>query len=318
MVIAVACLCPGYWLAALCAQEGRPCVLGPALYMQAIPGGKATNDRSAAPKIAVLLRGGLLPQASVSPAPMRAPRALLRRRLPLAHQRAALLAPVQPTHRQYPLPAIGQQIASTAPRPGVAERCAEPAVQKHSAGALALLPSSAELRGDGDRALVPPATPHDATPLSRLQPVPGLGKILRLVRRSALPDIPRFPRGPACVADGRLGQWAKPAAGKRCGTAGATIGKAHLQGAFSAAAVLCLSAQPAAPNDLARVEKKPDTGHALPVLAPTLARAVSAMLHRQGAFDREKVFQRSGRGAEEPDASLDTPGTNRHEARDPA
>ena len=43
-------------------------------------GGKAQNDKIAAHKSAVLLRGGRLPQASVYPAAMRATRDLLRRR----------------------------------------------------------------------------------------------------------------------------------------------------------------------------------------------------------------------------------------------
>jgi hypothetical protein len=63
--MAVACIFTWYWLADLCAQEGLPFVLGHALYMQAIHGGKATNDKIDAQKIAVLLRGGMLPQAYV-------------------------------------------------------------------------------------------------------------------------------------------------------------------------------------------------------------------------------------------------------------
>ena len=58
MVVAVTCLFAWYWLADLCAQEGSPFVLGHALSMQAIHGGKATNDTIDAHKIAVLLRGG--------------------------------------------------------------------------------------------------------------------------------------------------------------------------------------------------------------------------------------------------------------------
>jgi hypothetical protein len=46
--------------------------------MQAIPGGKAKNAKRDAPPIAVLLRGGMLPQADGYPAPMRATRDLLR------------------------------------------------------------------------------------------------------------------------------------------------------------------------------------------------------------------------------------------------
>ena len=68
--------------------------------MKAIHGGKANNDKSDSQKIAVLLwRGGMLPQAYVYPAKRRATRDLLRRRMPLTHQRAALLAPVQNTQQ---------------------------------------------------------------------------------------------------------------------------------------------------------------------------------------------------------------------------
>src|SRR5438128_11620807 len=101
LVVAVACLFPWYWLADLCAQEGISFVLGHALSMKAIHGGKAKNDKIDSPKMAVLLRGGLLPQASVSPAPMRATRDLLRRRTHLMRKRAELLAHVQNTHSQY-------------------------------------------------------------------------------------------------------------------------------------------------------------------------------------------------------------------------
>lgn len=65
MVIAVECIFTWYWLADLCAQEGLPFVLGHALYMTAIHGGKATHDQIDAHKMAVWRRGGLLPQASV-------------------------------------------------------------------------------------------------------------------------------------------------------------------------------------------------------------------------------------------------------------
>src|SRR5215471_15098722 len=57
LVSAVECLFTWYWLADLCARAGSPFVLGPALSMQAIPGGKAQNDHIDAHKIAVLLRG---------------------------------------------------------------------------------------------------------------------------------------------------------------------------------------------------------------------------------------------------------------------
>jgi transposase len=76
LVVAVECIFTWYWLADLCAHEGIPFVLGHALYMKAIHGGKAKNDKIDSQKIAALLRGGMLPQASVYPAEMRATRAL--------------------------------------------------------------------------------------------------------------------------------------------------------------------------------------------------------------------------------------------------
>src|SRR5207237_9663775 len=115
-------------LADLCAREGLPCVLGHALSMKAIHGGKAKNDKIDAQKIAVLLRGGMLPQAYVSPAEMRATRDLLRRRLHLTRKRAELLTHVQHTNSQDNVPDLGTKIAYKTNRPGVAERCADPAV----------------------------------------------------------------------------------------------------------------------------------------------------------------------------------------------
>src|SRR5262245_47778666 len=107
LVIAVEGIFTWYWLADLCAQEGLPFVLGHALYMQAIHGGKAQNDTIDSQNIAVLLRGGMLPQAYVYPAAMRATRDLLRRRRHLMRKRAALLAHIQNTHSQYHLPESG-------------------------------------------------------------------------------------------------------------------------------------------------------------------------------------------------------------------
>jgi hypothetical protein len=67
LVVAVECIFTWYWLADLCAREGIAFVLGHALFMKAIHGGKAKNDRIDARKIATLLRGGMLPQAYAYP-----------------------------------------------------------------------------------------------------------------------------------------------------------------------------------------------------------------------------------------------------------
>src|SRR6266568_4616331 len=154
VVVCVACLFTWYWLADLCAREGMPFVLGHALYMKAIHGGKAKNDRIDAQKIAVLLRGGMLPQAYVYPAEMRATRDLLRRRLHLARKRAELLAHIQNTNSQYNLPEIGKKIAYKANRDGVAERFPDPAVQKSIEVDLALIGYYDQLLSDVELTIV--------------------------------------------------------------------------------------------------------------------------------------------------------------------
>jgi hypothetical protein len=107
--------------------------------MTAIHGGKAKNDNIDSQKIAVLLRGGMLPQAYVYPAVMRATRDLLRRRMHLMRQRAELLTHVQQTNSQYNLPEIGKKIADNGNRDGIAERLPDPAGQKSIAVDLALM-----------------------------------------------------------------------------------------------------------------------------------------------------------------------------------
>ena len=101
LVGAAECMFTWYWLADGCAAEGIAFVLGHALAMKAIHGGKAKNDKIDSHKIAVLLRGGMLPQAYVYPAAMRSTGDLRRRRLPLVRKRGELLAHIQNTQVQY-------------------------------------------------------------------------------------------------------------------------------------------------------------------------------------------------------------------------
>jgi transposase len=290
LVVAVEGLLTWYWLADLCAQEGIAVVLGHALYMRAIHGGKAKHDTIDSHKIAVWLRGGMLPQASVYPAPMRATRDLLRRRIHLMRTRAELLAHVQNTNSQYNLPELGKKIASKANRDGVAERFADPAVQTSLAVDLALITHDDQLLSDLELSIVKAAKHHDANTLYLLQTVPGIGKILSLVRLYEIHDMDRFPRVQEFVSYGRLVRSAKESAGKRLGTAGTNIGNAHLKWAFSEAAALFLRQNPAGQKRLARLEHQHGQGKALTLLAHRLARAVYYMLKHTTAFDMEKFL----------------------------
>ena len=80
--LTVCCECTfnWYWLADACEAADIEFVLGHALYMKAVHGGKTKNDRIDCEKIAHLLRSNLIPPAYVYPAEKRPLRALLRRR----------------------------------------------------------------------------------------------------------------------------------------------------------------------------------------------------------------------------------------------
>jgi len=108
LVVGVECTFSWYWLADLCAAENIPFVLGHALYMKAIHGGKTKNDKIDSEKIAMLLRGGMFPQAYAYPKEMRGTRDLLRRRMRLMRIRAEALGHLQITNWQYNLPPLGR------------------------------------------------------------------------------------------------------------------------------------------------------------------------------------------------------------------
>ena len=308
LVVAVECLFTWYWLAALGAQEGIPFVLGHALSRKAIHGGKAKNDKIDAQKLAARLRGGMLPQASVSPAPRRATRDLLRRRTPLRRKRSELLAHVHNTHSQYHWPEIGKKMAYKANRTGVAERFSDPAVHKTIAVDLTLITYDDERLKNLELSILTTAKHPDAHTLSLWQTVPGIGQMLRLVLLYAIHPMDRCPSGQDFVSYARLVKCAKAAAGKRLGTAGKKIGHAPLTWAFSEAAPLFLRNHPQGQQRLARLEKKHHKGKALPILAHKLARAVYDMLKRKTAFDMALFLRTSGSRAGEPGAALDHPG----------
>ncbi len=267
VVVAVECMFTWYWLADLCAREGIPFVLGHALYMKAIHGGKAKNDRIDAHKIAALLRGGLIPMAHVYPPEMRATRDLLRRRCHFTQKRAELLAHIQNTASQYNLAPLGRKIAYKGNRGGVAEHFADPQVRKSIDADLELIDHYDRLLGDIELHIMRTAKVHDPDTLHRLRSVPGIGKILALVILYEVGNIDRFPRVQQFTSYCRLVKAAKESAGKRYGSSGTKIGNAHLKWAFSEAAVLFLRRNEEGQALHARLVRKHGKAKALTVLA---------------------------------------------------
>ncbi len=292
LVVAVECMFTWYWLADLCAAESITFVLGHALAMKAIHGAKAKNDRVDSHKIAVLLRGGLIPQAYVYPAGMRATRDLLRRRLHLVRKRGQLLAHIQMTREQYNLPAFARRLAYPANRDGVSAHFADPVVRKSVEVDLALIDEYDTLIADLEQMLVREAKCDDADAFHRLRSVPGIGPILALTILYEIHDVHRFDRVQRFASYARLVKGQHESGGKILGTGGAKMGNVHLKWAFSEAAVLFLrhAHTPRVQKQLARWEKAHGKGKALSILAHKIGRAVYYMLTRGTVFSLEKFL----------------------------
>lgn len=275
-----------------------------ALYMKAIHGGKAKNDRIDAKKIAALLRGGMIPIAYVYPHEMRSTRDLLRRRMHFMRKRAELIAHIQNTNSQYNLPEFGQRIARRCDREklgdSMLERFTNPSVRKNIEVDIQIIDHYDKLLPELEWYILKTARVHDPIALSLLKSVPGIGHVLSLSILYEIHIINRFKRVQDFLSYSRLVKCAKESAGKKYGTSGAKIGNAHLKWAFSEAAVLFLRGSNMRQKFFEKLVKKHGKAKALSVLAAKsrpfpkgrdkLGRAVYFMLLRRHPFDQMKFL----------------------------
>ena len=292
LVVAAECMFAWYWLADLCRADGIPFVLGHALYMKAIHGGKTKNDKIDAHKIATLLRGGTLAQAYVYPAGMRETRDLLRRRSFLVRQRALLIAHIQNEASQYNLPAFAKKLSYAANREElqVADHFRDPSVKLSIQTDLALIDAYEERIGEVELYLERHAKIDDGNTYQRLRSIPGVGKILALILLYEIHDIRRFAEVGNFLSYARLVRGSHESAGKQKGSPGKKIGNAHLKWAFGEAACLFLRNCERAKTWMQRKEKKHGKAKALAILAAKLGRTVYHLWRKREVFDETRVF----------------------------
>ena len=290
LVVGVECIFCWYWLADLCAEEDIPFVLGHALYMKAIHGGKAKNDKIDSRKIAVLLRAGAMPVGYVYPQGMRATRDLLRRRLYFVRKRSELFTHIRTTFHQLNLPAPPGKFHHPGNRVGVAELIPDPIVRASVEADVTLAAHLDGVIRSVESTIADQAKVEEPNTLERLRTIPGVGRILSLTLLYELHDIARFPRVGDFLSYARLVKSQKSSAGKVTGTSGAKIGNAHLKWAYSEAAVLFLQKNPPGQRLIARIRSKHGKGKALGILAARLGRASYFMLRRSTPFDMDRFM----------------------------
>ena len=290
LVIGVECMFTWYWVADLCVQENIAFILGHALYMRAIHGGKAKNDKIDSLKIATLMRGGMFPEAYLYPREMRGTRDLMRRRMHMMRKRAELLGHIHNTTSQYNLPEIGKNLRYAFNRDGIAERFDDASVRKSMELDINLIGFYDQQLSKVEWHILHHAKNCDPHALMLLRTVPGIGEILSLVILFEIHSIERFPTVQDFASYCRLIKCKRESAGKTYGTGGGKIGNAYLKWAFSEAAVLFLRKNPPAQAWLEKLANKHNKARALTILAHKLGRAVYFMLKRKQVFDAQRFL----------------------------
>jgi transposase len=291
LVVGVECMFAWYWLADLCADQGIAFVLGHALYMKAIHGGKAKNDRIDAGKLAAMLRGGVFPLAYAYPRAKRQTRDLLRRRSFFVRQRAQLIAHIVNTNSQFNLPPFPKKLTYAANRSDeIAERFTDPSTRLMIQADLALIDHYDEQIHELESYLVKNAKVDDPVTFGLLRTTPGIGPILGLVLLYEIDAIARFPAVGNLLSYARLVRCEHESGGKKKGSGGKKIGNAHLKWAFSEAACLMIRAVPAVKSWMQRQEKKCGKRKALAILEAKIGRAVYHLWRKQVPFDLKRFL----------------------------
>lgn len=291
LVVGCECMFSWYWLADLCEDEGIDFVLGHALYMKSIHGGKAKNDRIDSYKIASLLRGGNFPLAYVYPKEWRATRDLMRRRNHINRKKSELIAHIQNTATQYNLPDPLGRIAKPSERDDLLEKFSDPVVRRMVRFDLKIAEDLEESLSSLERDLERLTQHHAPVELALLKSIHGVGRILGMVILYEIEDIARFPRPQDFSSYCRLVKPAKQSNGKTYGHSGKKIGNAHLRWAFGEAVVMMLKGNEPAKAVLQKLASKHGKGKALAILSHRLGRAVYFMLKNQVPFDQDKFLR---------------------------
>ena len=282
-----------YWLADFCADNNIDFVLGHALYMKAIHGGKAKNDRIDSKKIALLLQGGMFPLAYVYPKEKRAMRDLLRRRLHFVRLRGELFAHVQIVNYQnngLPLARLGNNKSI---RDNVPDLFKNETTRKTIESDLDLIKYYDEFIPKMEWHIFSKTTQLYQKELAILSSARGMGRIIALTILFEVDSIDRFPSVRDFASYSRVVKCTHESAGKKYGTGGAKIGNAYLKYVFSEAACLMAKYNPGIKTYLQKMERKHGKGKGKIILAHKIARAVYFMLKRSTVFDIDKFLNKN-------------------------
>lgn len=279
-----------YWLADACHSNQVPFILGHALYLKAIHGGKNKSDSIDSEKLARLIRGGNFPLAYVYPTEKRAARDLMRRRSYLVRRRAEALTHIQLVHYQHNLPKpTGIKYKSN--RVQIGNGLSAPCDLLNVDVDHRMIEAYDEQIKRLELHLEKTAKVDDLQSFYRLKSIPGIGPILAMTIIYEIGDLERFKTVGDFLSYSRLVAGSHTSAGKKYGSPGRKIGNPHLKWAFSEAVSLFKRECSDGTDYCARLEKKHGKPRAMSMLACKLGRAVYYMLKRKQAFEVTMMFR---------------------------
>lgn len=280
-----------YWLADLCAAHAIEFVLGHALYMKAIHGGKTKNDQIDSEKIARLTAAGVLPEAYVYPRHHRGLRDLLRRRLKHVRQQAQLQAHIRTVEAQLNLAGRKLSPRSARDRQDYCQGFDDPSIVCSVEADLRLIEHYQLLIRELEQHIHAAAEETYRKERIILESIPGVGKIISLTILLEIDQIQRFPTRQQFCSYARLVYPRGESAGKQYGTQGRKIGNPYLKWAFSEAAVHVSRNCEPIDRLKQKLERQHGSGRGKSILAHKLGRAVYHMLLRNRLFDLKAFFR---------------------------
>jgi transposase len=281
-----------YWLSDLCDNSSIPFVLGHALYMKLIHGGKTKDDAIDSRKMADLLRTNLYPLAYAYPREMREVRDLNRRRIKFVNERAALARHIkillyQQGHYDFPAGLVkGKDIRKRVLTYKVSESVAL-SIEYN----LELMDKLDELITKIEWQTKKQARKYDSHSYAILQTMLGIGPVLSSVILYETHTTDRFKTAQRYSSYARVVKIDRSSAGKRLAPKNVKIGNPYLRWAFGQLATGAQRFYPEIKTLTEKLVRQLGSKRAYARLAHKFAVAVYYMLKNKEPFDVTKFVQ---------------------------
>jgi transposase len=277
-----------YWLVDGLEDHDYTVALANPAAMEQYNGLKHTDDKSDAFFLADLLRLGILPKAHIYDRETRPVRDLLRRRLLLVHQRTSLLLSLKSLHTRTTGQNLSQARAKSLAPEEAAKLFVHPAEQliaREQAQHIRQLTKSVAAI---EKLVL--AEVKQQPGYSRLQTLPGVGRILALTVALETGNIGRFPSAGDYASYCRTVDSKRLSNGKKKGENNAKCGNKYLEWAFVEAANFARRLDGPSRQFFDRKLAKTNRFVATKALACKLSKAAWHILSEGVDFDSQKVF----------------------------